>query len=294
MNDKGPLKTLSVVIPLYNHERYIKRSIESLLSQTSMPNEIVVVDDGSTDSSLGLAREALSGFANSKIISQANHGAHATINTGITHATSEWISIMNSDDLFGKDKFHNFFSTIQLSPGVEAYFGGVSLIGADDNPLFSGVAFDWLQSAVSMASARGYSMASLCQENFLVTTSNIIFRKSLWRRLGNFSSLRYCHDLEFFLRIMRLGWFTIKPEFLDTQYRVHPENTISEDFTKTQLEFRRVVADHLWNLGISRVSFSEFASTILSLRERKYIGQVMLEYFRRGFFKTSADYFAKN
>ena len=87
--------TISAVIPAYNCERYIVRSIDSVLSQTYPVDEIVVVNDGSTDNT----PEVVKGYGNKvRYIHQPNAGVSAARNTGIKAATSGWIAFLDADD----------------------------------------------------------------------------------------------------------------------------------------------------------------------------------------------------
>ncbi len=86
---------VSVVIPAYNAEKYIGRAIDSVLAQTRQPDEIIVVDDGSTDNT----PNAIKSYG-SKVyyIHQENGGASVARNTGIEAAKSEWIAFLDADD----------------------------------------------------------------------------------------------------------------------------------------------------------------------------------------------------
>lgn len=87
--------TVSVVIPAYNAEEYLSRTINSVLSQTLLPDEIIVVDDGSTDATSEVAKS----YSDKIIyIKQDNAGASAARNTGIKAAKSEWIAFLDADD----------------------------------------------------------------------------------------------------------------------------------------------------------------------------------------------------
>lgn len=87
--------SISVVIPAYNIEGYIKRAIDSVLAQTHQPDEIIVVDDGSTD---GTAEQIKRCAGRVKYIYQENAGPGAARNTGIKAATSEWLAFLDGDD----------------------------------------------------------------------------------------------------------------------------------------------------------------------------------------------------
>ncbi len=87
--------TVSVVIPAYNAGKYIARAIESVLAQSRRPDEIIVVDDGSTDDTA----QIVAGFGlKVQLIRQDNGGASAARNSGIDAATGEWIAFLDADD----------------------------------------------------------------------------------------------------------------------------------------------------------------------------------------------------
>ena len=87
--------TISVVIPAYNAEKYIARAIESVLRQNRKADEVIVVDDGSTDGT----GEAVRRFGESVVyIHQENAGASAARNAGIRAAQNEWIALLDGDD----------------------------------------------------------------------------------------------------------------------------------------------------------------------------------------------------
>ncbi|HPS33450.1 MAG TPA: glycosyltransferase family 2 protein [Anaerolineaceae bacterium] len=86
----------SVVIPVYNKEKYIKRAINSVLSQTHQKFEIIIIDDGSTDDSIDIAREVQD--SRIKIIQQENLGVSAARNRGIKEANHDWVAFLDADD----------------------------------------------------------------------------------------------------------------------------------------------------------------------------------------------------
>lgn len=90
--------TLSLVMPVYNVEAYLAACLDSIVAQTRQPDEIIVVDDGATDH----CPEILAAYQNSlpqmRIVRQANAGLSAARNTGLQHATGEWLVFLDSDD----------------------------------------------------------------------------------------------------------------------------------------------------------------------------------------------------
>lgn len=93
---KNPL--VSVVVPIYNTEKYISECIESLLQQTYQPLEIVLVDDGSTDSSGRICDQHESGNPNLKVLHTKNQGRTKARIHGVEHATGEFVAFVDADD----------------------------------------------------------------------------------------------------------------------------------------------------------------------------------------------------
>lgn len=97
-NGKEPKISVSVVVPIYMVEQYLKQCIDSLLAQTLQDIEIILVDDGSKDSSGTIANYYASSYSNIKVIHQENHGLGPARNTGLTVASGEYIGFVDSDD----------------------------------------------------------------------------------------------------------------------------------------------------------------------------------------------------
>jgi glycosyltransferase involved in cell wall biosynthesis len=108
---------VSVVIPAYNSERWIRTALDSVLAQSHPELEVVVVDDGSVDSTAAIAEQALRGFrGSSKVLRQANKGVSAARNHGWRTAQGSWIQFLDSDDLLAADKIKLQIAVAEASP----------------------------------------------------------------------------------------------------------------------------------------------------------------------------------
>ncbi|MFZ9033203.1 MAG: glycosyltransferase family 2 protein, partial [Anaerohalosphaeraceae bacterium] len=104
---------ISAVIPAYNAEKYIARSINSVLNQTCPVDEIIVVDDGSTDSTA----EVIKSYGGKvRYIHQQNAGVSAARNTGIQAATCEWVAFLDADDEWLPEKIERQVENIKNNP----------------------------------------------------------------------------------------------------------------------------------------------------------------------------------
>lgn len=95
-------KLVSIIIPVYNCEKYIGKCLESVLGQTYKNVEIIVIDDGSTDQSLEVINRTVQGNPNVKVIHQENQGLSATRNKGLENATGDYIAFLDGDDYLGE------------------------------------------------------------------------------------------------------------------------------------------------------------------------------------------------
>lgn len=113
---------LTVVVPIYNVEKYLKKCVESILNQTLTVDEIILVDDGSKDKSGKIADEYAQKYVHVKVIHQKNGGLSAARNTGINAATKEYIAFVDSDDYIEPimyetlmNRLHNDSADISIS-----------------------------------------------------------------------------------------------------------------------------------------------------------------------------------
>jgi glycosyltransferase involved in cell wall biosynthesis len=114
----GPL--ISVVIPVWNCERYLGEAIESVLGQTRAPEEILVIDDGSTDGSRDVAER----FAPRVRYRHKDHGGIGeTRNAGVLMAQGELIAFLDADDLWVEDKLERQRALFEANPGLDMVFG---------------------------------------------------------------------------------------------------------------------------------------------------------------------------
>ena len=94
---------ISVIIPVYNAEQYIKRCLNSVLNQTFNDYEIIMVNDGSTDGSLEILKKYESQNSKLKVITQKNLKAAAARNSGLKYASGEYIAFIDADDYVHND-----------------------------------------------------------------------------------------------------------------------------------------------------------------------------------------------
>ena len=183
---------VSVVIPTYNREQFLKRAIDSVCKQVLSCKEIIVVNDGSTDNSSELLRK----YKNDSnipivIINTENQGVAAARNTGIRNATCDYIAFLDSDDHWHKRKLENQFS---------ALFN-------DDNHYISHTKEKWLRRGQHLNQKKKHiprhgDIFSHCLKLCAVGMSTVMVHKDLFQKVELFDErLRCCEDYDLWLRV---------------------------------------------------------------------------------------------
>lgn len=239
----------SIVIPLYNHESYVRASIASVLNQSFQDFELIVVDDGSTDRSAAVVRT----FDDDRIsyVLQDNQGAHAAINRGISLARGDVVGILNSDDIYHRRRLEECLGALDADPALAAVFSDIELIDGGGAHLrdIRGAEDCWLNHAPETSfEGEDDIVLNLLAGNFLRTTSNLVCRKAVIATVGRFENYRYAHDYDFFLRLCSTHPTRVVGKPL-LSYRVHERNTLSEDRAAVGCEVGLVLSRFFLSAG---------------------------------------------
>jgi glycosyltransferase involved in cell wall biosynthesis len=220
---------ISVIIPAYNHEKFIGAAVDSVLQQTVSDLELIVVDDGSTDNTGGIVK----GYTDDRLsyYYQENRDAYNTINRGLSLAKGRYIAILNSDDVYAVNRLERLL-LVSREQGAECLFSDVVPI-SDTGEVFSDPQFGWnvwhLKNRQYYFSCGDIYRAFL-KGNFMVTTSNLFMTAKAMRTVGDFCALRYLHDYDYIFRMMLA--FPGGVRYLDNEkllyYRIHSGNTLGE------------------------------------------------------------------
>ncbi len=213
------MATISVIIPAFNHAEFITETILSVLNSQKCDVEIIVVDDGSTDATAKI----VAGFTSVKYYYQENRGAHAAINFGLGQATSNFVSILNDDDLYSPNYLAEALDTLQ-SYDLDMVASIPQLIGHGPKLKSQIAHFDASLEAIESLGL----LPALFKINWFVSTSGLIFKKEVIDATQGFRSYKLCHDLDFVLRAIlkhnfKIGLHTSSPWY----YRCHGTNSSS-------------------------------------------------------------------
>lgn len=236
-----PMPLISVVIPSYNHARYIGEAIGSVLAQ-QVELEVLVRDDASTDDSWAV----LQGIRDPRLRlwrNESNLGAHATLQLLLADARGEHLAILNSDDRYAPGRLARCLQVLGQD-GCDLAGSDIRLIDGDGEPVETHWWIDAFDELKAVWRETGDWAATLLAGNVFMTTSNFVFTRRLWQQLAPFGAHRYVHDYDFLLRALaggaRLAW--VDEALLD--YRLHSSNTISEKPLAANLEASSLLREH--------------------------------------------------
>lgn len=242
----------SVLIPVYNHDRFVAEAVVSAL-RSPLVDEVLLVDDGSQDGSRAVLRQ-LATASPSRIkdltgAGRTNRGAHARLDQLVRAARNEWVAVLNSDDVFVAGRFETIACHLRKN-GHDFVFGHLIIIDALGTPIGTKRAllepeYPLPGTADPVSALSGEALGDLlASQNFIATTSNMVFTRSLHAKVGGFPALRYAHDWAFALRAAAVGRPLYVPHFLSC-YRIHGNNTIREDVEAITPEVRAMFRDFM-------------------------------------------------
>jgi glycosyltransferase involved in cell wall biosynthesis len=242
--------SVSVVMPVYNHRDFVLDAIRSVFRQTCAPDELIIIDDGSTDGSAALVRDFLAANSAPKNLSvvfetRENRGAHVTINEGVRRARGDFIAILNSDDLYMPNRIERCLETARAQ-NSRILFTYVEGIDATGEPLPAGDHWRIWYNHVTLLNIQDHDCISqtLLYGNFAVSTGNFFVHRSMFEEVGYFNDLRYCHDWDFLFRACLIEEPVVLREKL-YKYRVHGNNTAMEPDNFATEEATVVTHNHL-------------------------------------------------
>jgi len=220
---------VSVVIPAYNHEKFIGKAIDSVLNQTMDDLELVIVDDGSTDKTA----EIIKSYEDPRLSYtwQENQDAYNTINRGMGMAKGRYISILNSDDIYTTDRLEKMLAYSQAHNAVGVFSDVIPI--SDENIEFTDPNFGWNvwhQSNRDFYRQCADVYTGFLHGNYMVTTSNLFMTAEAMRKTGGFAPIRYLHDYDYIFRLMLAhpGGVHYMANDKLVYYRIHHGNTLSE------------------------------------------------------------------
>jgi teichuronic acid biosynthesis glycosyltransferase TuaG len=235
---------ISIVIPVYNTEKYIEKCIESALNQSYPDIEILVINDGSTDSTELLLKK----FENKiKIINKKNGGTASALNMGIKNMTGDWFKWLSADDILKIDAIEKLVFEIQkLGKDAEncIFYSNYDIIDKDGNVI------DTFEEP-NNHSLDTFQRNIILLDHYYGNGTTSIMHKSIFDKCGIFDeTLGYKDDYEFWLRCCLLyGYDLYLVNENLAQYRIH-----ESQLTKKRYDYALEQIEHIKSKIISQLS----------------------------------------
>ena len=241
---------ISVVIPTYNRYSFLKEAICSILKQSFLPCEIIVVDDGSTDDTIQIKED----FPSIKYIYQKNNGVSSARNIGILASSGEWIALLDSDDQWHTEKLKIQWNFHQENPQF----------------LMSYTDEIWIRNNKEVKIPKKFHKIgkNIFQENLSycnIAPSSSFIHKSLFQNIGFFDEdLEVCEDYDLWLRVLLNNKIALIDKKLLYKYAGHED----------QLSFKYWGMDRFRVLTLERILKNSSEEQKRLIREeliKKYI-----------------------
>lgn len=235
MNNSNSL--ISIIIPVYNSDLYIKEAIESILIQKYKPIEIIVVDDGSTDSSAKVIKQ----FSEVKYIYQENSGPAKARNKGLLIAEGEFVTFIDADDIYINNSLWEQLTYLKGNPAVDIVEGRIQRM------------FKHNKTDRFITKATPFYHCSL---------SCSLYRKSVFKTVGVLEGkLTYGEDADWFMRAWENNIVKHRIDLTVLLYRRHGKNMTNNITAKNQgktllfklkLERQKTIINRKHTVGILR------------------------------------------
>jgi len=253
---------VSVIMPSFNHSKYIEKSIRSVINSNYNNIELLIIDDGSKDNSFEIARKILGGqniLTNYYLEKQENCGIVKTLNNLIFRSKGEYIALLASDDMLTPNGIEDRVLYLEKNKMVDAVFGRAHLMDQYDN-VISLNASKYLYYADEKLLKSRYIKYELVLRWSAVGPC-LLLRKNLYDKIGVYNE-KYCvEDRDFYLRMLAIN----KIAYIDkvvSMYRIHNSNISRSRETKRNNRIQCA------NINID--NYKSFRSILLSVYLRSY------------------------
>ncbi len=192
-NSHSSTPLVSVVMCVYNDERYLGKSIESILKQTFTDFELIIVDDGSTDKTAAILDSIKQKDSRIKVFHKENTGTTASANFGISKARGKYIARLDSDDISYPNRLQTEVEILEHNSDVGLIGGGADMIDQDGNIIGT-------RNIITKNPKRTLLFRNIFQQ------SDVMFRKSVFEALGGYrEKFKNGEDYDMWLRISEVA-----------------------------------------------------------------------------------------
>lgn len=274
---------VSILIPVFNHEKYIEECLTSIINLTYPNIEVLICDDGSADNSLSIVKSWCLQHPglDVKVFTQENKGVCHTLNRLLNEASGEFITICASDDALLPDSISLRLDVMHSDPAIEAVIGDAIVINGDSVEV-NRSAMKSLYNANFPALATRPSRELVF--NWSVVGPTLLAKRSLYDKIGMYDTNLQVEDRDFYLRCLAINCLKFVPDAV-AKYRVHSDNTSRKSLAARaniwyQVALSNVKNARLFN-GIERIFLRSHKIDLFLLSlKRKSLFLIMIFWVR--------------
>ncbi|WNZ25178.1 glycosyltransferase [Leptolyngbya sp. NK1-12] len=232
---------VSVLLPVYNAERYLGPAIESILTQTFTDFELLITDDGSSDRSLEILQSYAAQDTRIRLLSRENKGLIYTLNEMLEQANGEFLARMDADDIATPDRLALQVQFLRQHPEVVCVGGAFDLIDPQ------GRTVQW----IPMPEHNDEIQQMLLIGRTIINHPCALMRRSALQQIGGYDpDMKTVEDLDMLLRLGEIGQLANLPDVV-LKYRFHP-NSVSAQNILFQSQMAERACQKAWTRrGIS-------------------------------------------
>jgi len=242
---------VSILICCFNSEKFISKTIESIIKQNYNNFEIIFIDDGSADNT----KQVINNILFEKKIKyqyfyQYNKGLASARNKGLTLANSDWIFILDHDDIMTKQRLENQVKEIKNNPDCAILFGDIILNREIKTTKFNEFKKYFHIDLFSILNKDNIQV-NLLKYGCFIGSSSVVFNKQKAININGFNKkFSYCVDYDFFIRILKNNKFyvskSIYSEWFENQYQISNKN-----FYKNNIEILKLYIENVTIIKLS-------------------------------------------
>jgi glycosyltransferase involved in cell wall biosynthesis len=193
---------ISVILNTYNSERFIDKTIQSVLNQTYTNFELLIVDDGSQDQTLKLISQIQDDRI--QVYAYSNGGIATSRNRGLAHASGQYIAYLDHDELWTSEKLEHQWQCLQATPEASFVYSWVIMINEEGG----------LIRHLAPVQHTGNIYPKILGHNFVMTASNPLIRRTALIEIGGFDEAIYgADDWDLFIRLAKDHPVTLSPHY---------------------------------------------------------------------------------
>ena len=222
--EEKDMPLVSVVVPCYNHEKYVAQTIESVINQTYKNIELIVIDDGSKDNSVEVIQELADKYGFT-FIHRPNKGLSATLNEGVKLSNGKYFSAIASDDILMLDKIEKQVEFMEANPDYGMCYGKIVYF---ENSIENTLEYP-------NSNKEGWLFDDLLNYGCFIPAPSTFMRKEVFENVGEYDESLWIEDWDMWLRISQKYKIGYIDEYF-AYYRKHDSNISSQSLKMYQAQ----------------------------------------------------------